>query len=134
MYFSQKFAQLLRLPIDANSRDMEKRVRQRLSGMGYREACPCCTGAGSRSKVQPVGRCYRCEGAGVVPHRLSDELYAKVQADITAGKLDTYLQQLRQRIEAKKRAAAKADEMGSGYLRSNRRRAIQAHAQVAAAA
>lgn len=127
MYFTQRFASLLRITPTNDAKAQARRVTLRLAGMGYTVGCMSCKGTGKYAANILGSKCWNCAGSGRKPARLDDALYAMVKADVAAGKLDEYLEKVRQRIEAKgAAAAANTDRIGTGYLRGQRRAAIAA--------
>ncbi|WP_432263036.1 hypothetical protein [Cupriavidus sp. TMH.W2] len=100
----EDFLVLLRVP--NNRPDKVDRILQaRLIGLGLGRVCERCGGSGHYSFNAIDGTtCFGCRGSGHVAQKLTADLYARAAAEVAAGRLDTYLAEVRARAEAKQAA------------------------------
>lgn len=92
---------LVRLQTALRTND-ESRVWTRVVALGEYDTCGRCGGCGQYSYCQMHGTtCFGCGGSGKKRPKLTAGLCERIEAHVAAGKLDTYLQNIRLAAEAK---------------------------------
>ena len=100
----------------ANAEKRERRLQSRIIGLGRGRVCGRCGGSGHYSFNLMTGtRCFGCGGSGFVPQRLTEVLFMELSADVTAGKLETYLAGLARKSELKRRAEGAMDRVMAAW-------------------
>ncbi|MBB4861625.1 hypothetical protein HNP46_000436 [Pseudomonas nitritireducens] len=97
----------------------ESSLHTRIIALGHGTYCGRCGGSGNYSFNHTSGtRCFGCDGSRYVKTKLTDQLYAGLEADVAAGKLDTYLVELRQRQEINRKCKNATDRVMNAWTSS----------------
>jgi hypothetical protein len=92
------FMSLLQVSPSANAKKRTAWMQSRIIGLGHGVVCGRCCGTGHYSFNQINGSvCFGCIGTGWVAAKLTSALFDALTADVTAGKLVTYIEELRAR-------------------------------------
>lgn len=84
---------------------------QRIVALGHGVVCSRCSGSGHYSFNLVNGTtCFKCHGSGQLPPKLTNKLYAALEADVISGKLEVYFAEVRGRLAAE-RAVNNASEL-----------------------
>lgn len=92
------FMSLLQVSPSSNAKKRSAWLQSRIIGLGHGVVCGRCCGTGHYSFNQINGSiCFGCAGTGWVAAKLTDKLFAALTTDVEAGKLVTYIEELRAR-------------------------------------
>lgn len=114
------FISLLRVRTDIHADKQTVALNGRIIGLGHGNVCGRCYGSGNYSFNMINGTtCFGCGGTGYVAAKLTDKLYADLEALVNSGALDTYLEQLRARAALRKACTSAVDVVMKAWSDSN---------------
>ncbi|MHD0644856.1 hypothetical protein ACYPKM_04465 [Pseudomonas aeruginosa] len=89
----------------------EMSIQSRIIALGHGTYCGRCGGGGNYSFNMVNGTtCFGCSGSGYTKAKLTDKLYAALEVEIAAGKLDAYLEDLTRRHEINRKCKGAMDK------------------------
>lgn len=137
----QDFLSLLQVPSKLHKDRQAGILDQRIVALGHGVVCSRCSGSGHYSFNLVNGTtCFKCHGSGQLPPKLTNKLYAALEAEVISGKLDAYFTEVRERLAAEKAvnnaselvmSAWQASGVSKAYSWQLAAQKIQPHRQIA---
>lgn len=110
------FFSLLHVPAMDDAGARERRLQTRIIALGHGKSCGRCGGSGNFSfNVMNGTTCFGCRGSGYGKQELTPLLFDALKRDVDAGKLDSYLADLRAKADARKKATVACRQIEDLY-------------------